>query len=70
MTLTTPLKSISDLQKPIENKEQSKDNIVDNLIMEEDKQKGKVEFSTYFAYIKHAGGCWFVFIALGVMCLF
>lgn len=58
------------MQKPHENKEKSKDIIVDKLILDEDKQKGKVEFSTYYAYIKHAGGCWFVFIALGVMCLF
>jgi len=44
--------------------------LIEGLIVEEERSKGRVKFSTYSTYIQFAGGCWFILIALLVMLLF
>ena len=53
----------------VEEKEEEKD-MIEGLIIEEERSKGRVKFSTYRTYIDYAGGCCFIFIAFTVMLIF
>ena len=38
----------------------------DNLIIEEDRKKGKVDWSIYFSFVQSSGGFWFWSVILGI----
>ena len=53
-----------------EDEVEAENQLIEGLIVEEERSKGRVKFTTYGTYLYYTGGCKFILIVLGVMFLY